>query len=148
MLAGAAFGAAAGRGGGGARAGGGGRVRAAVGACGRRREVAAGWARLVAAATRGGEELGEVAAGPVRSAAASSGSGGARGERLEMEARGSGRAGPARPCFLLGLGPIPRAAVGIAEAVGVYFFLFFPHFLLLSLNLFNLLNSLIFCVDY
>ena len=58
MLAGAAFGAAAGRGGGGARAGGGGRVRAAVGACGRRREVAAGWARLVAAATRGGEDLG------------------------------------------------------------------------------------------
>ena len=88
----------------------------------------------------GGElELGEVAA-----------------TRAGMEARKrwrrAGRVGPVRPdlFFLLGLGATPRAAVGIAEAVGVDFFLFFlfPPFLLLSLNLFNLLNSLIFFVDH
>ena len=91
-----------------------------------------GWGR--AGPVGGGElELGEVAA-----------------TRAGMEARKrwrrAGRVGPVRPdlFFLLGLGATPRTAVGVD------FYLFFPfsHFLLLSLNLFNLLNSLIFCVDY
>ena len=70
-----------------------------------------------------------------------------RGVEEEEDARGvrSGRAGPAR-YFVLGLGPRPRGAVGVVQAVGVeFFFCFLFHIFYYFYSTFCL-DYLIFCV--